>query len=115
MNYIGYLTPEGKIIECEAYEHTELASEIIDSMIEQGIEVPPEAKMSGFEAESYLLTLGYIVIERCGCYGNIGCHIDGKEQRLHLTKEQKKWLEDHYAEFTSSKQKEIDKLFEEDK
>ena len=29
-----------------------------------------------------------------------------------LTKE---WLEDHYAEFTSSKQKEIDKLFEEDK
>ena len=112
MSNIGYLTPEGKIIECESYEHLSLASELIDKMIETGIEVPSIAKTNGVEAEGYLLSLGYIAIRAKDCYGYIGYHIEeGMEKRLHMTEKQKKWLLSHYEEFSSEKQRCVDELF----
>ena len=112
MSNIGYLTPEGNIIECESYEHLSLASELIDKMIETGIEVPAIAKTNGVEAEGYLLSLGYIAIRARDCYGKIGYYIeDGSEKRLHMTEEQKKWLLSHYEEFSSEKQRCVDELF----
>ena len=105
---IGYLTPKGELIECESYEHMDLALDLVREMAD----APAKSKTNGFEAEIYLQELGYIVIRARDCYGLIGHHINPhSETRVHMTKEQKEWLLNHYEEFNDEKRKCVDELF----
>ena len=112
MAQIGFLTPEGKLLECEYWEHMSFASELVEKMKD----APDEAKVNGLAAEEYLQKLGYIVIRARDCYGLIGYFKEGSNTcRYHMTEEQKKWLLDHYDEFVREKQESVDKLFDWDK
>ena len=107
-NAIGFLTPEGELIECSDYGHMSLASELVEKMEN----VPEEYKRNGVKAEEYLQMLGYIVMRARDCYGLIGYRKAlNSEQRLHMTEAQKTWLLEHYGDFVPEKQRCVDGLF----
>lgn len=103
----GYLDREGKLRSCNAWGHLDKATEIVSEM---GVKIG-----NRLDAEAYLEKLGWIVIRSRDVYGLIGIHVDGKEERLHLTNAQKEFLNKLYGEVSESCQKSIDKLFENDK
>lgn len=106
--YIGFLAPEGKLIECDDFGHLLLASELIEKMEN----VPVEYKYNSVKAEEYLQMLGYIVMRARDCYDLIGYRKkSNSEQRLHMTHEQRTWLLEHYEEFVPEKREYVDKLF----
>lgn len=108
MSEIGFLTPEGKLLECDYWEHMSFALELVEKMKD----APDEAKLNGCTAEEYLQKLGYIVVRARDCYGLIGYYKEGSHTcRYHMTKEQKKWLLDHYDGFVKEKQESVDNLF----
>ena len=105
---IGYLTPKGELIECESYGHMDLALDLIEEMAD----APAKSRTNGFEAEVYLQELGYIVMRARDCYGFIGHYLYPRsETRIHMTKEQREWLLEHYEEFNEAKRKSVDELF----
>ena len=112
MNKVGFLTPEGELLECSDYGHMSLASELVERM--KG--VPEEYKWNGVKAEEYLQMLGYIVMRARDCYGLIGHQKAlNSEKRLHMTEKQKRWLLEHYETFIPEKRECVDKLFQWDK
>lgn len=112
MNNLGFLTPEGKLLECEYWEHMSFALELVEKMKD----APDKAKFNGWTAEEYLQKLGYIVIRASDCYGLIGYYKEGSNTcRYHMTEEQKQWLLAHYDEFNRDKQASVDKLFDWDR
>lgn len=104
MNYIGILSPDGSFIECESYEHLELAKEIAEKLNSE------YSYKSGIVCEEYLQKLGYIIVRARDVYGIIGYLDDGKV--IYLSDEQQKWLEDNYNEFPTDKQRSIDDLID---
>lgn len=105
---IGFLDPEGKLHECNSYEHLDLAVEITEKM--------GKSFRNRLDAENYLLSLGWIAVRARDVYGNIGYFkSSGSEERLHLTEKQKDWLNKIYESVNTSKQESIDQLFEWDK
>ena len=112
MSEIGFLTPEGKLLDCDHWEHMSFALELVEKMKD----APDEAKFNSWKAEEYLQTLGYIVVRARDCYGLIGYYKEGSNTlRYHMTEEQKKWLLDHYDGFVREKQESVDKLFDWDR
>lgn len=100
----GFLDTEGKLHECERWEHLDLAYEIVDNL---GVFV-----RNRLEAEDYLQKLGWIVVRMNDVYGLIGCFKDeSKDIRYHLTEEQKNWLNENYKDMTKSCRESIDELF----
>lgn len=107
MHKTGYLTPQGILLECESYEHLEKAKEAVE-----GITNTSWIK-SGLEAENYLLDLGYIVVRARDAYANLGYgHSKDPDKFLHLTAEQKKWLENNYEDFNLDLREAVDKLID---
>lgn len=108
-NAIGFLSPEGELIECNDYEHMSLAYELVSHMDN----VPAEYKFNGVKAEEYLQMLGYIVMRARDCYALIGYRKElNSEQRIHMTAAQEAWLLEHYAEFIPEKRECVDKIFD---
>lgn len=108
MNNIGFLDTNGKLHECESWEHLYKAWEIVTKM---GVAVQGRLK-----AEEYLQKLGWIVIRTNDVYGLIGHYKEqGNEERYHLTNAQKKWLETNYESFNDLKRESVDEMFEWDK
>ena len=103
----GFLDREGKLHPCNAWEHLYKAVEITEEM---GVEIN-----NRLDAEEYLQKLGWVVIRSRDVYSLIGLYAEGKEERLHLTQEQKGFLNKLYGEVCKSCQKSIDELFEHDK
>ena len=107
---IGILAPDGMFTPCDSYGHLDTALEIVEKILDGA------SFISTLKAEEYLLKLGYIVIQAHGAYSNIGYYKDdNSEERLHLTKEQKCWLEEHYEGCSDETRKGIDDIFEWDK
>jgi len=107
-SYIGYLPPNGELIECESYGHTSLALDLVEKMKD----VPAEFKTNGVKAEEYLLSLGYIAVRARDAYGKIGYFVnENSERRIHMTEAQKTWLLEHYGYFAPEKQRCVDELF----
>lgn len=99
----GFLDTNGQLHECNAWEHLDEAAELVENM---GITVA-----NRLEAEERLQQLGWIVIRDRDVYGLIGYHLDGKDECLHLTPEQKTFLNDLYSKVNKSCQESIDELF----
>ena len=104
MNYIGILSPNGSFVECESYEHLELAKEIAEKLNSD------YKYKNGVECETYLQKLGYVIVRAHDVYGMIGYYVDGKW--IFLSKEQEKWLVDNYAKFPVAKQRSVDDLID---
>ena len=104
MNYIGILSPNGSFIECESYEHLDLAKEIAEKLNSD------YSHKNGVACEEYLQKLGYIIVRARDVYGLIGYLNDGKV--ICLSNEQEKWLENHYDDFQTDKQRSIDDLID---
>lgn len=105
MNYIGILKPNGSFIECKSYEHLNLAKEIAKKLYSK------YSHESDLSCEEYLQKLGYVIIRSYDVYGLIGyLNDDGKV--IHLSDEQKKWLEDNYENFPTDKQRSVDDLID---
>ena len=107
INQIGILTPQGILIECDSYEHLDLARELIDKISDA------PTVYSSVDAEIYLQKLGYLIVRSRDVYGLVG-YLDDDNRVIRMTKEQRKWLEDNYAEFPADKQRTVDNLFEHD-
>jgi hypothetical protein len=105
MNCIGILSPNGSFIECESYEHLDVAKEIAEKLNSE------YAYKNGVACEEYLQKLGYIIVRARDVYGLIG-YLDDDDKFIYLSDEQKKWLEDHYAEFPTDKQRSVDALID---
>ncbi len=105
MNYTGILSPNGNFIECESYEHLDLAEEIAEKLNSE------YSHKSRIACEEYLQKLGYIVVRAHDVYGLIG-YLDDDDKFIYLSDEQKKWLEKHYDEFPTDKQRSIDDLID---
>ena len=105
MNYTGILSPNGSFIECESYEHLELAKEIAEKLNSE------YSHKNGVVCEEYLQKLGYIIVRARDVYGLIG-YLDDDDKVIYLSDEQKKWLEDNYDEFPTDKQRSVDDLID---
>ena len=105
MKNIGILKPDGSFIECERYEHLELERELVETLDEKF------SYLSSLDCELYLQKLGYVIVRASDVYGFIG-HLDDNHKIIHLTDKQKKWLEDHYSEFPSDKQRSVDDIID---
>lgn len=105
MNCIGILSPNGSFIECESYEHLDLAKEIAEKLNSE------YSHKNRLICEEYLQKLGYIIVRVRDVYGLIG-YLDDNDKVIYLTNEQKNWLESHYDEFPKDKQKSIDDLID---
>ena len=106
-NKIGILTPSGKLHECNSWEHTELAKELVSDMAD----VPAGIKYNGIEAEAYLQRKGYVVVRARDVYGMTG-YLDDDDNVIHLTEAQRKWLLDEYGNFPDDKQRCVDDLID---
>lgn len=104
-NYIGILSPNSGFIECESYEHLDLAKEIAEELNSE------YSYKDGVACEEYLQKLGYVFIRTRDVYGLIG-YLDDDDKVIYLTNEQKKWLEDNYDNFPTDKQRSIDDLID---
>ena len=60
---LGYLSPKGKFYECNYWEHMDLATRICKKITDKVYDKPIEL-IHGYDAERYLLDLGYI------CFGS---------------------------------------------
>lgn len=105
MNYIGILSPSGSFIECESYEHLDLAQEIAEKLNSE------YSHKNRITCEEYLQKLGYIMVRARDVYGLIG-YLDDDNKVIHLSDEQKKWLEKYYDEFPADKQRSVDDLID---
>lgn len=105
MNYIGILSPNGSFIECESYEHLELAKEVAEKLNSE------YSYQSGIACEYYLQKLGYIIVRAHDVYGLIG-YLDDGDKVIRLSDEQQKWLEDNYDKFPIDKQRSVDELID---
>ena len=105
MNYTGILSPNGSFIECESYEHIDLAKEIVEKLNSE------YSHKNGVDCEIYLQKLGYIFIRARDVFGLIG-YLDDFGKVIYLSDEQKKWLEEHYDNFPTDKQRSIDDLID---
>lgn len=105
MNYTGILSPDGNFIECESYEHLDLAKEIAKKLNSE------YSHKSGLDCEEYLQKLGYVVVRARDVYGLIG-YLDDNGKFIYLSDKQKKWLEDNYDNFPTDKQRSIDDLID---
>lgn len=104
----GFLDTEGKFHECEAWEHLDYASELVENM---GIFVN-----NRLDAEEYLQKQGWIVVRTNDVYGLIGCFKDkNSEERYHLTDKQKDWLNKAYENMTTLCRESVDEMFKWDK
>ena len=103
----GFLDTEGKLHPCEHYEHLDLAFDIVEEM---GVIVH-----NRLEAEEYLQKLGWVCVRTNDVYGLIGCFKDienGKEERYHLTKEQREWFNNNYENMTMACRESVDVMFD---
>ena len=66
---------------------------------------------NGVLAEDYLLDHGYVAVRARDVYARLG-YVDDSGKFKHLTDVQRQWLTDHYDEFMSAKQREVDKLLD---
>ncbi len=108
-SYIGILAPDGTFTPCEPYEHSDAALEIAEKISEKIF-------ISRIDAEEYLLSLGYVEIQGHGAISSIGTFKDSdSSERVHLTKEQKKWLEGNFENFSDETRDEVNWIFEMDK
>ena len=105
MNYTGILSPDGSFIECESYEHLDLAKEIARKLNGEYLH------KDGLACEEYLQKLGYIIVRVRDVYGLIG-YLDDNDKIIYLSDEQKKWLEDNYDKFPTDKQRSVDDLID---
>ena len=105
MNYIGILSPDGSFIECESYEHLDLAKEIAEKLNSE------YQHKNRIDCEEYLQKLGHVIVRARDVYGLIGC-LDHDGNVIYLSDEQKKWLEEHYDEFPTDKQRSVDDLID---
>ena len=105
MNYTGILSPNGSFVECESYEHLDLAKEIAEKLDSE------YAYKNGVACEEYLQKLGYVVVRSRDVCGLIG-YLDDSDKVIHLSNEQKKWLETNYDNFPTDKQRSVDDLIE---
>ena len=105
LNKIGILAPSGELNECNSWEHTELAKELVSDMTD----VP--AGINGLEAEEHLQRKGYVVVRARDVYGMIG-YLDDDDNVIHLTEAQRKWLLDEYGNFPDDKQRCVDDLLD---
>lgn len=105
MNYTGILCPNGNFIECESYEHLSLEKEIAEKLNSE------YKDKKGIGCEEYLQKLGYIIVGSRDVYGLIG-YLDDDGKVIYLSDEQKKWLEEHYDEFPTDKQRSVDDLID---
>lgn len=103
MNKTGFLSPSGKLIECESYEHLDKACEIADEL--------NLSYNNRLEAEIILQKLGYITVRARDVYGLIG-YLDDNYKLICMTTEQKRWLERNYEFFPKDKQKSVDDLID---
>lgn len=107
---IGILDTNGILHECSPYEHLELAWEIVEEDMHN-----PELAQNTLQAETYLKKLGWIVIGSCGVDSFIGYFKDldnpNSEERIHLTKAQKVWLEEHYENMSPKMRLAVDDIF----
>lgn len=105
MNYTGILSPDGSFVECESYEHLDLAKEIAEKLNSD------YSYKNGVQCEEYLQKLGYIIVRARDVYGLIG-YLDDDDKFICLSDEQKKWLEDNYDDFPTDKQRSVDDLID---
>lgn len=105
MNYIGILSPNGNFIECKSYEHLNLAKKIAEKLNSK------YSHKSDLACEEFLQKLGYVIIRAHDVYGLIG-YLDDDDKVIHLSNEQKKWLEANYDKFPTDKQRSIDDLID---
>ncbi len=105
MNYTGILSPNGSFIECESYEHLDLAKEIAGKLNSD------YSYKTGFACEKYLQKLGYIIVRARDVYGLVG-YLNDDGKFIYLSDEQKKWLEDNYDKFPTDKQRSIDNIID---
>lgn len=110
---IGILDTDGILHECRPYEHLELAWDIVVNDMGN-----PEFVTNTLGAEIYLQKLGWIVIGSCGADSFIGYFKDldnpNSEERIHLTKAQKVWLEEHYEYMSPKTRLTVDDIFTRD-
>lgn len=105
MNYTGILSPNGNFIECESYEHLDLAKEIAEKLNSE------YSYKNGIACEKYLQKMGYIIVRARDVYGLIG-YLDDNDKMIYLSDAQKKWLEDNYDKFPTDKQRSVDDLID---
>ena len=105
MNHTGILSPDGSFIECESYEHLDLAKEIAGKLNGE------YSHKDGLACEEYLQKLGYIIVRARDMYGLIG-YLDDNDKIIYLSDEQKKWLENNYDKFPTDKQRSVDDLID---
>lgn len=105
INYIGILSPNGSFIKCENYEHLALAKEIAEKLNSD------YSYESSIACEEYLQKLGYVIIRSHDVYGLIG-YLNNDGKVIHLSDEQKKWLEVNYDKFPTDKQRSVDDLID---
>lgn len=103
MNYIGILSPDGSFIECESYEHLELAKEIAEKLNSE------YSHKSRIVCKEYLQKLGYIIVRAHDVCGLIG-YLDDNGKGIYLSDKQQKWLEDNYDNFPTDKRRSVDDL-----
>ena len=103
----GLLDLNGKLHVCEPYGHIELAKAIVSGM---GV-----SSANGLKAEEYLQKLGWVVVRTRDVYGLIGHYIGDGEERYHLTKAQKEWLNKAYEQMNDECRKSVDKMLEWDR
>ena len=104
MNDIGYLAPDGTLFECESWEHLDLAERMVEKLTDR-----PFANR--LQAEDYLLDHGFVAVRARDVYARLG-YVNDDNKFHHLTEEQRQWLTDHYDEFVTEKQREVDKLLD---
>ena len=108
-SHIGILAPDGTFIPCEPYEHLDVALEIAEKISEKIF-------TSRLDTERYLLSLGYIELQGHGVHSSIGTFKgSGSSERIHLTREQKEWLEKNFGDFSDETRMEVNRIFEMDK
>ena len=106
---IGFLRPDGTLIPCEHYEHTNKAFDICKEL-----NIPYR---SGIDAENKLLDLGYVEIRARDVIHRIGFYKEDKDGNVldevrHLTEEQRNYLTGHYEEYNTALMKSVDELMD---
>lgn len=96
---IGFLSPEGKFIECCSWGHTDKAKEICEEKYNKEFTI-------GLEAEDYLLSLGYLVLRARDAYMSYlnDC------KWIVLTDEQINWLTENIETLNENQKKDLNEI-----